>query len=53
LINLFIASIIAGIIIDTFSELRTKADEIKRDNDNACMVCSLDKEDFETIGLNF
>jgi len=53
LINLFVASIISGIIIDTFGELRSEDETRKYDDRNSCLICSLKREDFERVGESY
>lgn len=46
-------AIITGVIIDTFSELRSNKADIESNQLNVCFVCSLDREKFERKGLKF
>ena len=41
LINLVLQAIIAGLIIDAFSELRDESESILRDTVSGCFVCSI------------
>lgn len=46
-------AIISGIIIDTFSEMRTINQTIDEDTRDRCFICNIDRDDFEKMGLNF
>jgi hypothetical protein len=53
IVNLTLSAIVAGIIIDSFSELRSKSDKIREDMQERCFICGIDRENFETLGLSF
>ena len=51
--NLILTAIISGIIIDSFSEKRTKKAELDEDTHNACFICNIDREEFEHFKIDF
>jgi len=56
LVITILLNVIFGIIIDTFAQLREKADNIKFDRQNICFICGLSRQvlDRETIeGFEF
>jgi hypothetical protein len=53
LVNLVLTAIVSGIIIDSFSEMRQKNDEIRDDMIERCFICGIEREAFETLGLSF
>jgi hypothetical protein len=53
LIILIMVAIITGIIIDTFSEMRSERNEISDDQTNNCFICSLPREVFERHRVQF
>eukprot|EP00362_Geleiidae_sp_MMETSP1317_P002546 CAMPEP_0201284400 /NCGR_PEP_ID=MMETSP1317-20130820/72798_1 /ASSEMBLY_ACC=CAM_ASM_000770 /TAXON_ID=187299 /ORGANISM="Undescribed Undescribed, Strain Undescribed" /LENGTH=92 /DNA_ID=CAMNT_0047604409 /DNA_START=632 /DNA_END=910 /DNA_ORIENTATION=+ len=51
---MIVASIISGIIIDTFGELRAKQEAIENDSMNTCLICSIEREAFDRLeGVDF
>lgn len=46
-------AIISGIIIDTFSEMRSRSQFIQEDTVDRCFICNIDRDDFEKLGLDF
>lgn len=53
IVNLIITAIISGIIIDTFSALRTEQEEIDEDTKNRCFICNIDREEFDRLNIDF
>lgn len=53
IINLILTSIFSGIIIDSFSEMRTSSQQIQEDTENWCFICNISRDEFEKLGLNF
>lgn len=53
LINLVLQSIISGLIIDTFSQLREENEATLRDIGDKCFICSITKDDFEQNEISF
>ena len=53
IVNVICFNIIAGIIIDTFSQLRGETDERDHDKKHICFVCGLDRTDFNREGKDF
>lgn len=53
LIIVILLAIVAGIIIDTFTELREKQEKIEYDRNNICFVCGSSKDNLEKKGINF
>eukprot|EP01006_Ploeotia_vitrea_P066573 TRINITY_DN95260_c0_g1_i1.p2 TRINITY_DN95260_c0_g1~~TRINITY_DN95260_c0_g1_i1.p2 ORF type:complete len:274 (+),score=151.36 TRINITY_DN95260_c0_g1_i1:768-1589(+) len=53
LINILIVSLITAIIIDTFSEMRSKKDRLEEQIENHCFVCGIDRETFDFHGHGF
>ena len=51
--NLIIAAIISGIIIDSFSEKRSKKAELDDDTQNTCFICNIDREEFDHFKIDF
>jgi len=47
IVIVILLNIIFGIIIDTFGELRTKADSINEDVKNTCFICGIDRQEFD------
>merc|ERR1719272_159188 len=50
---LVFTAIVSGIIIDSFAELRAAREATRLDILHVCFVCDIDREDFETLGLDF
>ena len=46
-------SIVFGIIIDTFAELREESHEIEHDKKNCCFICGAKREDLEKKCINY
>lgn len=46
-IIVIMVAIITGIIIDTFSDLRSEKADIENDQENVCFVCAIGREVFE------
>jgi hypothetical protein len=44
LILILLVSIVSGIIIDTFANLREQENEIENDNENLCFICGKTKD---------
>ncbi len=53
IVNLIITSIISGIIIDTFSALRTANEQIHHDTKNRCFICNIEREEFDRLNIDF
>lgn len=53
LIIVILVAIVTGIIIDTFSQLRSDKSDIEKDQLNVCFVCSLSREIFERKLIKF
>eukprot|EP00004_Rigifila_ramosa_P014825 TRINITY_DN3403_c0_g1_i1.p1 TRINITY_DN3403_c0_g1~~TRINITY_DN3403_c0_g1_i1.p1 ORF type:complete len:2491 (-),score=582.43 TRINITY_DN3403_c0_g1_i1:25-7497(-) len=53
LIVLVLTSMISGIIIDLFAEMRNTKDTIDRDKRGRCYICGIESEQFEHHGLDF
>ena len=53
LVNLVITAIVSGIIIDTFSEMRTASKDVHLDLQKSCFVCDLESDDFERSGVSY
>ena len=53
LINLIMTAVVSGIIIDSFSAMRTHVDEVQRDQRDKCFVCGIERDEFEQHGLSF
>ncbi|CAD8200520.1 unnamed protein product [Paramecium octaurelia] len=53
IVTLIMINIINGIIIDTFAELRDKQQQNEYDRNNVCVICSLERWEFEKQGLQF
>jgi len=51
--NVLLVSLITGIIIDTFSEMRSKKDFIEEQVNNYCFICGIDRETFNFHGYGF
>lgn len=49
---LVMTAIVSGIIIDTFSEMRAEDDAVKEARDNLCFICSIQRDRFETAGVD-
>jgi hypothetical protein len=52
-VNIISLNVIFGIIIDTFSELRTKQREREWDHLNNCDICGIERRLFEKKGVDF
>jgi len=52
-VNLVLSAIISGLIIDTFSEMRSENESIESDIVGNCFICGIDRDDFERAGVNF
>ena len=50
---LVFTAIVSGIIIDSFAELRAAREATRLDILHTCFVCAIEREDFETLGLDF
>lgn len=46
-VNIVLLNIVFGIIVDTFSELRTQREEKRRDTLGCCFICGIDRQVFE------
>jgi hypothetical protein len=53
LINLVLSAVISGIIIDTFSSMRQKEEEIQEDIKSSCFICSIARDEFESNGIDY
>ena len=53
LINLVLQAIVSGLIIDTFSSMRVKNEQIQQDIKEKCFICSIDRDELEQAGLSF
>ncbi|CAD8111133.1 unnamed protein product [Paramecium sonneborni] len=52
LVIIVMLNIVAGIIIDTFGELREQLQEYNQDLENLCFICGYDKETIEKESIN-
>eukprot|EP00357_Protocruzia_adherens_P036664 CAMPEP_0115021828 /NCGR_PEP_ID=MMETSP0216-20121206/31140_1 /TAXON_ID=223996 /ORGANISM="Protocruzia adherens, Strain Boccale" /LENGTH=264 /DNA_ID=CAMNT_0002394301 /DNA_START=71 /DNA_END=865 /DNA_ORIENTATION=- len=52
-VNLILTAIISGIIIDNFSALRARQEEVEDDVTSKCFICSLPRSTFEMKGMKF
>lgn len=48
-----LTSIISGLIIDTFGQLREENEFIQQDITDKCFICSIPRDDFEQEGIQF
>lgn len=53
LVNLVLQAVISGIIIDAFSSLRENFDSRIEYMNNSCLVCQLQRDDFEKRSFSF
>lgn len=53
LINLVITSIVSGIIIETFAQMRSDKHEVDDNLVSSCFICDIEPEDFEQSGVKF
>ena len=53
IVVLILVAIISGVIIDKFSELRQSKAHRDDNQRNECLVCSLNRNDFEKAGIRF
>lgn len=53
LINLIFLNQIFGIILDTFTQLRTESENRSYDLSEVCFVCGLGRSEFTRVGKNF
>jgi hypothetical protein len=53
LIWLILFSILFGIVIDTFAELREESQRVELDMKNVCFICGSKKDDLEKENINF
>jgi len=49
LVIIILMNILFGIIIDTFGELRAKANSIQEDIENKCFICGIDRREFDRL----
>jgi len=52
-VTLTMPSIIGGIIIDAFSEVRSQAAAIEEDTKTMCFICNIERDAFDQSGLDF
>jgi len=52
-VNLVLGAIISGLIIDTFSEMRSDQERVEEDINGNCFICGIDRDDFEKAGVKF
>jgi hypothetical protein len=52
-LQIVIPGLVSGIIIDSFSEMRSNKMAIEEDVNNTCFICNIDREDFETASVDF
>lgn len=50
IVLILIIEILSGIIIDTFAELRQEEEEKKKDMENYCFICGLNRRDMDRQG---
>ena len=50
LVTVIIMNLVLGIIVDTFSELRSNRAELEEDQTNKCFVCGFESHEFEQVG---
>ena len=53
MVNLIMANVFLGIIIDTFGELRNTQSEYENDRNNICFICQLSSDDCLTKNIDF
>ena len=53
LVNVILVSVITGIIIDTFGEMRSEKDRIEQEIRNHCFICGKDRDTFNLHGRGF
>ena len=53
LVNLVLSAIVAGLIIDTFSQMRSENEAIEEDMQEKCFICSIDRDLIESAGISF
>ncbi len=53
IIIIIMVAIVTGIIIDTFSEMRSQKAAIDDNQNNVCFVCSIQREKFERKNIKF
>jgi len=53
LVNLVLSAIIAGLIIDTFGQMRSENEAIEEDMQEKCFICSIDRDLIESAGISF
>jgi hypothetical protein len=51
-VSVVIAGLVTSILLDSFSSLREKTEEAAYKLENSCLVCTLRKRDFASIGLS-
>lgn len=51
-VNLILANIFFGVIVDSFNDLRDKSTKVNNDKINKCFICNLDRFDIQN-GKNF
>ena len=47
--QVLLLSIIDGIVVDAFSEIRQKTDEAESDRKRRCYLCGIDRSEFTTF----
>jgi hypothetical protein len=53
IVRLILLNVIAGIIIDTFSDLRDELNKKTNDHNNICYICGIDRWKLEQKGIDF
>ena len=53
LVNVILMSIMFGIVIDNFTELREKSYKKENDKNNVCFICGAQRSDLEKDNINF
>jgi hypothetical protein len=53
LVNVILVSVITGVVIDAFGELRGERERIESDLQSNCVVCGIDREAFDLHGNGF
>ena len=53
IINLILQAVYSSLIMDTFGAMRDEADKLLDDTTSKCFICSIDRDEFEQVGLSF
>jgi len=52
-IQMFLANVVFGVIVDNFAELRDGRKEQSEDRENVCYICGVDRDQFNRAHLSF